>query len=80
MSEELLDGLLSLADLAGEAPLADPEEEGLEELRELVGDRHQIVGNWWEGGLRFVHCVDFFESSCILFAGYVGLAGGGGLD
>lgn len=35
MSDELLDGLLSLADLAGEAPLADPEEEGLEELREL---------------------------------------------
>lgn len=35
MSDELLDGLLSLADLAGEAPLADPAEEGLEELREL---------------------------------------------
>ena len=35
MSEERLDGLLSLADVAGNAPIGDPDEEGLSELREL---------------------------------------------
>jgi HD-GYP domain-containing protein (c-di-GMP phosphodiesterase class II) len=35
VSEDRLDGLLSLADVAGEAPLGDPDEEGLSELRDL---------------------------------------------
>ena len=35
MSERTLDGLLSLSDVAGDAPLGDPDEEGLGELREL---------------------------------------------
>ncbi len=35
MSERTLDGLLSLSDVAGEAPIGDPDEEGLSELREL---------------------------------------------
>ena len=35
MSEERLDGLLSLADVTGDQPLGDPDEEGLAELREL---------------------------------------------
>ena len=35
MSGERLDGLLSLADVAGDAPIGDPDEEGLAELREL---------------------------------------------
>ena len=35
MSGRTLDGLLSLQDVAGEAPIGDPDEEGLGELREL---------------------------------------------
>ena len=35
MSERTLDGLLTLNDVAGDAPIGDPDEEGLAELREL---------------------------------------------
>ena len=35
MSERTLDGLLTLNDVVGDAPIGDPDEEGLSELREL---------------------------------------------